>query len=215
MGSAGRRKPFCFEADEPSCVQRREDGDGMPETDRGEDGKGFYALYYQKTLPCASFFPHDLWTLNRPNLFKYKQRCTVLSQIRHFETKDWLLPSITGPSPPACSPRHSGQRGLSPSVTLRMLLGHTVTIRTKIPLGFHGIVPVQRNLAAHRECSRKTAGKMVMGKPTLRLYEPVYEWSWESNRRETYTCVYACTWTHMDTQTYRSQEVQEASERSH
>ena len=60
MGSAGRRKPFCFEADEPSCVQRREDGDGMPKTDRGEDGKGFYALYYQKSLPCASFFPHDL-----------------------------------------------------------------------------------------------------------------------------------------------------------
>lgn len=138
-------------------------------TDREEDGKGFYALCYQRTLHCTSFFPHHLWTLRRPNLFKYKQRCTVLSQIRHSETKGWLLPSITGPMPPACSPRHSGQRGLSPSVTLRMLLGYTVTIRTKIPLGFHGIVPVQHNLAAHRECSRKTTGKMVMRKPTLRL----------------------------------------------
>lgn len=169
MGSAGRRKPFCFEADEPLCVQQREDGNDMPKADREEDGKGFYALCYQRTLHCTSFFPHHLWTLRRPNLFKYKQRCTVLSQIRHSETKGWLLPSITGPMPPACSPRHSGQRGLSPSVTLRMLLGYTVTIRTKIPLGFHGIVPVQHNLAAHRECSRKTTGKMVMRKPTLRL----------------------------------------------
>jgi len=79
-----------------------------------------------------------------------------------------LLPS---PNPPATSPRHRIQRGLSPFVTLCMLLGHAMTIRTKILLGFHCIVPMQCNLAAHRECSRKTAGKMVMESHMLRLQE--------------------------------------------
>lgn len=77
-----------------------------------------------------------------------------------------------------------------------MVLGHTVTIRTKISLGFHCIVPMKCNLASHRECSRVTAGKMVMENPTLRLQVPAYEWSWKSNQRETYTHVHACTCTH-------------------
>lgn len=65
-----------------------------------------------------------------------------------------------------------------------------MTIRTKIPLGFHCIVPMQCNLAAHRECSRKTAGKMVMGNHTLRLQESAYVQSWEPNAGGTYTHVH-------------------------
>lgn len=111
-------------------------------------------------------------------------------------------PPLPSPDPPARSPRHRRQRGLSSFVTICMLLGHTMTIRTKIPLGFHCIVPMRCNLAAHRECSRKTAGKMVMENHTLRLQESDYVWSWKPNVSGTCTRVHACTCTQSDAQTY-------------
>lgn len=67
-GSAVRRKLSCFEACEPSRVQQRFGGRmGMAQCKLigTEEGKGFYALYHQKTLPCTSFFPHSLWTLSQ------------------------------------------------------------------------------------------------------------------------------------------------------
>lgn len=68
MGSAVRRKLSWFEAREPSRVQQRFGGRmgmGRCKLMGSEEGKGFYALYHHKTLPCTSFFPHSLWTLSQ------------------------------------------------------------------------------------------------------------------------------------------------------
>lgn len=102
-------------------------------------------------------------------------------------------------NPPASSPRHSKERGLSPFVTIYMLSGQTMTIRTKIPLGFHCIVPMQCNLAAHRECSRKTAGKTVMGNHTLRLQESAVSLCTVMEAKCKWD-MYTCTCMHMHTE---------------
>lgn len=172
MGSAGWRKLFCFQAHAPSHVQWRLGG--------RENHKVMGVGRWQRFLcfiPSEDFALHLLLSpqplnsksgLTFPNVNSSGLCCLKPDILKH---KANGCPPLPSPNPPASSPRHSRQRGLSPFVTICMLLGHTMTIMTKIPLGFHCIVPMQCNLAAHGECSRKTAGKMVMGNHTLRLQE--------------------------------------------
>lgn len=167
------------------------------------------------TLPS---FP-SLW--NKSGLTLLKVSSTGLCCFRPdiLKQKADCCPPLPSSNPPACSLRHSRQRGLSPFVTICMLLGHTMTIRTKIPLGFHRIVPMQCNLAAHRECSRKTAGKMVMGNHTLRLRESGVSSCTVLGAKCKWD-IHTCTWhAHEHRQTHRAegmnQELQEAFEHSH
>lgn len=222
MGSAGRRKLSCFEAHEPSRVQRRLGGGGhTPLADKGRKTAKVFLCF----IPSEDSALHLLLSpqpLNSKSGLTFSNAsstslCCLKPDISKHRAD--CCPPLPSPNPPASSPRHSRQSGLSPFVTICMLLGHTMTIRTKIPLGLHSIVPMQCNLAAHRECSRKTAGKMVMGNHTLRLQESGVSLCTvlEAKRKwDTYTC----TCTHMHTDGTRrlmgvSQEVQEAFEHSH
>lgn len=208
MGSAGRRKFSCSEAQKPSCIQQRLAG-----RHHKLIGVERWQRYLEKLKRFLCFTPSEGFALHlllfpQPlnsksgltfsNVSSTGSCCLKPDILKH---KADCCPPLPSPNPPDSSPRHSRERGLSPFVTIRMLLGHTVTIRTKIPLGFHCIVPMKCNLAAHRECSRKTAGKMVMGSHTLRLQEPGVSLCTVLEAKckwDTYTCT--CMHMHTDGQ---------------
>lgn len=154
--------------------------------------EAFMVYTIRKLCLAPPSFP-SLWTKSGLTLLNVSSTGLCCHRRDILKQKTDCCPPLPSPNPPASSLRHSRQRGLSPFVTICMLLRHTMTIRTKIPLGFHCIVPMQCNLAAHRECSRKTAGNMVMGNHMLRLQESGVSLCTALGAKCKWD-IYTCTW---------------------